>query len=103
MTSIEKKEYSETSDYHKIVQIVNQYQSKYEVDLNTICPKIASVEQLRDSLTKEIMFLYSKIADQSANDVKEEVIVLDYLITLRQLLFILAEDNIQTFHTKSKM
>lgn len=49
------------------------------------------------------MFLYSKISDQPANDVKEEVIVLDYLITLRQLLFILAEDNIQTFHTKSKM
>ncbi len=37
------------------------------------------------------------------SSVKEEVIVLDYLITFRQLLFILAEDNLQTFHTKAKM
>lgn len=34
---------------------------------------------------------------------KEKVIILDYLITLRQLVTLLSKDNLELFHTKSKI
>jgi hypothetical protein len=33
LSTIEKREYKDTSDFAKIVQIVNQYQNKYKKDL----------------------------------------------------------------------
>lgn len=39
LSSIEKKEYKDTSDFTKIVQIVNQYQAKYKKDLKLINKK----------------------------------------------------------------
>lgn len=103
LTPIERKEYMETSDYAKITQIINQYQSKYHDDLSGMNYKVVSLEELRELINHQIIFLYGRVESQNPGDVKEEVIVLDYLITLRQLLCILAEDNIQTFHGKSKM
>lgn len=54
-------------------------------------------------LNQQIIYLHSIINGQAGSDVKEEVIVLDYLVTLRQLLLILEEHDLQTFHSKSKM
>lgn len=38
-----------------------------------------------------------------ASEVKEEIIVLDYLITLRQLIGILNTNDLEGFHQKSKI
>ena len=37
------------------------------------------------------------------DEVKEEVIVLDYLVTLRQLISLLQNNGLEGFHSKSKM
>ena len=36
-------------------------------------------------------------------EVKDEVIVLDYLVTLRQLIALMQNNGLEGFHTKSKM
>lgn len=103
LSLIENKEYKETSDYMKIVQIVNQYQSKYNKDLQSIGKRQVTLQQLREVLNQQILFLHTVISGRVGSEVKEEVIVLDYLITLRQLLLILEENDLQSFHTKAKM
>ena len=103
LSSIEKKEYKDTSDFTKIVQIVNQYQNKYKKDLKSISKKNSTLEQLIQVLNQQVLFLHSVISGRGGSEVKEEVIVLDYLITLRQLLLILEENDLQVFHNKAKM
>lgn len=76
-------------DYQKIVQIVHQYQHKYIEDLKYIRPNFVSYESLRQTLTYQIMNLHKFVDSKNPTDVKEDVIVLDYLITLRQLIYLL--------------
>lgn len=103
-SKIEKKQYQDTTDYAKIVQIVGQYQTKYKKDLNKIYhDSVLNNEKLKSSLNQQIVFLHSLIDGCDGSEVKEEVIALDYLITLRQLLILLEENNIQNFHNRAKM
>lgn len=50
LSLVERKEYKDTSDATKIVQIVNQYQGKYKKDLKLINKKQCTIEQLRKEL-----------------------------------------------------
>lgn len=52
LSSIENLEYKGTSDYQKIVQIVNQYQTKYIKDLKNINRNFTSYDNLREMLSE---------------------------------------------------
>ena len=80
-----------------------QYQTKYSKDLGQIVKNFISYDDLKEELSKQILNLHELINGEVGCNVKEEVIVLDYLITLKQLLKIMEQDNLLVFHNKSKI
>ena len=59
---------------------------------------------IEDVLSSEIIDLYSKITSLTTFEGHdEEIILLDYLITTRQLLLINSKKDIEYFHKKSKI
>ena len=55
-------------------------------------------------LTSEIITLFEEIKEASEpENLLKEIVVLDYLITLKQLLELLKEGNMEEFHGKSKI
>lgn len=59
---------------------------------------------LKETLTKSIISIYDKVNDdEQVLQFQEEVIVLDYLVTLRQLLGLLQNNDLEGFHAKSKI
>ena len=108
------REYKQSQDYDKIAQIISQYQAKYQKDLNnTSDTELVSqnetqneqLESFQAELQSEIIKMYSFIKSniEDIDLVKEEVIVLDYLVTLRQLVTLLQNNSLEGFHHKSKM
>jgi predicted transcriptional regulator len=63
------------------------------------------LERFQSELQTEIIKMYSFIKShiEDMDMIKEEVIVLDYLVTLRQLITLLQNNGLEGFHTKSKM
>lgn len=49
------------------------------------------------------MYSFIKTHLEDMDVIKEEVIVLDYLVTLRQLVTLLQNNTLDGFHSKSKM
>ena len=49
------------------------------------------------------MYSFIRTNVEDIEMVKEEVIVLDYLVTLRQLVTLLQNNGLEGFHNKSKM
>ncbi len=59
---------------------------------------------MQSELTNEIIKMYSFIkSNDDVEVIKEEVIVLDYLVTLRQLISLLQNNGLEGFYNKSKM
>jgi hypothetical protein len=88
-------DYKQTNDFNKIVQIIDQYRVKYSKDLNTITKNNRSLTIIKDELTRIIIFFYNKVSQQdNISEWKEEVIVLDYLVTLRQLVGLLQNNDL---------
>jgi hypothetical protein len=55
-------------------------------------------------LTKNIIGLYERVENlHNVEECQEEVIVLDYLVTLRQLIGLLLSNDMEGFHNKSKI
>lgn len=83
-------DYRGTSDFAKIAQIVSQYKNKYSKDLAEIKSNHGSLTELKERLTGCILHIYGQI-EENCDLVaeKEKIIVLDYLVTLRQLVSLL--------------
>lgn len=80
------REYKKTQDYQKIKQIIDQYQKKYEKDIGELPKKWDGLSTLVAELSEYIKLLYEEIEVlENLTEGKEKVIILDYLITLRQL------------------
>lgn len=47
--------------------------------------------------------MFQDVKENDIESSKEKVIILDYLITLRQLSGLLAKEDIEIFHNKSKI
>ncbi len=89
------QDYRNSSDYVKISQIVDQYQVKYSKDLSHLKPIAKSLSFLKEQLTKNILLVYERVEDQpEIGEFKDEVIVLDYLVTLRQLIGLLQNNDL---------
>ena len=88
-------DYKLTNDFNKIVQIIDQYRVKYSKDLNTFSKNVKSFNTIKGELTRIILYFYEKVNKQSdISEWKEEVIVLDYLVTLRQLIGLLQNTDL---------
>ncbi len=88
-------DYKLTNDFNKIVQIIDQYRVKYSKDLNTFSKNVKSLNTTKEELTRIILYFYEKVNKQSdISEWKEEVIVLDYLVTLRQLIGLLQNNDL---------
>lgn len=88
-------DYKLTNDFNKIVQIIDQYRVKYSKDLNTLSKNLKSLNTIKEELTRIILYFYEKVNKQSdISEWKEEVIVLDYLVTLRQLIGLLQNNDL---------
>lgn len=107
------REYKQSPDYEKISQIIAQYHLKYEKDLSNtsshtdteLVNNCQQLERFQNELQSEIVKMYSFIKTnvEDIEMIKEEVIVLDYLVTLRQLVTLLQNNGLEGFHNKSKM
>ena len=95
-------EYKKTVDFQKICQIVDQYQKKYEKEINSY-GKWNGYEGFQNELAEQIKSMFYDVKENDIEGSKEKVIILDYLITLRQLLGLLAKEDVQLFHNKSKI
>ena len=96
-------EYRKTSDYQKICQIVEQYQKKYEKEIG-LDGNWEGYTDFQTELAEEIKQMFEDVKDATnLEERKEKVIILDYLITLRQLASLLSKDNLELFHNKSKI
>lgn len=88
-------DYKQTNDFNKIVQIIDQYRVKYSRDLTTTTKNNRSLNTIKDELTRIIIFFYNKVSQHdNIGEWKEEVIVLDYLVTLRQLVGLLQNNDL---------
>jgi len=97
-------DYKSTPDYHKISQIVDQYVTKYSKDLNNITQPVKPLGYFKEQLSKNIVAIYERVQGQEdISPLKDEVIVLDYLVTLRQLVGLLQSNDMEGFHVKSKI
>lgn len=98
------REYKKTQDYQKIRQIIDQYKKKYERDIGDLPQKWDGLSTMVVEVSEYIKLLYEEIQSlDELNEGKEKVIILDYLITLRQLGNLLEKDDIEIFHEKSKI
>ena len=97
-------DYKSTPDYHKISQIVDQYVAKYSKDLSNITQTVKPLGYFKEQLSKNIVAIYERVQGQEdITPLKDEVIVLDYLVTLRQLVGLLQSNDMEGFHVKSKI
>lgn len=63
-----------------------------------------ALNEIEDELTCEIINLYERTKNYNILEGKdEEVILLDYFITTKQLLLINSKNDIEYFHKKSKI
>lgn len=97
-------DYKPTPDYHKIAQIIEQYVAKYNKDLSSISSTLKPLIAFKEQLTKSILGIYERVqGEEEGGYWKDEVIVLDYLVTLRQLVGLLQSNDMEGFHNKSKI
>jgi hypothetical protein len=98
-------DFKASPEYAKIDQIVQQYLSKYKKDLPSFAEPTYPIATLKEQLTKNILTLFQavEVEAEDLEEWKEEVIVLDYLITLRQLIAIIQGNDLEGFHLKSKI
>ena len=93
-------------EFGKLYKICDQYEQKYQKSLPTqnlfVQYSQSSIDQL---LQTQIRTLYSYVIGYQTNpeQVREEVILLDYLITLKQLLSLDEKASLDDFHRKSKI
>lgn len=97
-------DYKNTPDYHKIAQIIEQYVAKYSKDFANVKKVSQPLTAFKDELTHTIVDMYERVqAQEASSHWKDEVIVLDYLVTLRQLVGLLQANDMEGFHCKSKI
>lgn len=103
LESMKASEYKKSSDFQKICQIVDQYHKKYEKEIGSDSLKWKGFDSFQSDLASQIKTMFSEVKETELESNKEKVIILDYLITLKQLAGLLAKDDIELFHSKSKI
>ena len=103
LTPEQAQDFRQSSEFTKIKQIIAQYFLKYRRELGEFRELLRPLPALKEQLTKSITTLYRGVEDCESNNWKEEVIVLDYLVTLRQLVGIMFNNDLEGFHIKSKI
>lgn len=96
------EEYKKTPDYKKICQIAGQYQEKYQKEIDSGA-RWEGFDVFENQISNEIKKMFQDIKCKDLEECQEKVIILDYLITLRQLSGLLAKNDIEMFHGKSKI
>lgn len=96
-------DYRKSNDYKKLCQIVSQYQEKYEKELGSIEAHWKGFDIFETELSTEIKKIFQDVKASDLEDCQQKVIILDYLITLRQLSNLLSKNDIEIFHGKSKI
>lgn len=96
-------DYKKSSDYKKLCQIVHQYQEKYEKELGSIEAHWKGFDIFETELSTEIKKIFQDVKALDLEQCQQKVIILDYLITLRQLCNLLSKNDIEVFHAKSKI
>jgi hypothetical protein len=97
------EEYRKSNDYKRICQIVAQYEVKYRRELPFSSPLWPGYDAFDSELSGEIRSMFEGIRTSTIEDSQQWVIVLDYLITLKQLSNLLGKNNYELFHEKSKI
>lgn len=54
-------DYKTSNDFNKIIQIIDQYRVKYSRDLNTTSKGTRSLNNIKEELTRIIVFFYEKV------------------------------------------
>ncbi len=58
------QDYRISPDFNKISQIIDQYEAKYSKDLSNLSQTVRTLPQIKDNLTKNILFIYGRVQDQ---------------------------------------
>ena len=103
LNSIQAQDFRQSAEFTKIKQIISQYFLKYRKDLGEYKEVARPLPALKEQLTRSISELYQGVEGGEGDAWKEEVIVLDYLVTLRQLVGIMFNNDLEGFHIKSKI
>jgi hypothetical protein len=96
-----EEEFRKSAEFKKITQIATQYEQKYRKDLQGVVPRWKGFPAFEGEMVAEIRRLFESIRGSKIEE--EKVIILDYLISLRQLSNLLAKNDIDLFHKKSKI
>lgn len=91
-------DYKKSNDYRKLCQIVSQYQEKYRKELGSIERLWKGFEVFETELSTEIKKIFEDVKASVLEESQQKVIILDYLITLRQLSNLLSKNSIEVFH-----
>lgn len=54
-------------------------------------------------IVSEIKSMYRQVQSENIEMIKNHVIILDYLVTLKQLVNLLQKNDVEIFHSKSKI
>lgn len=85
--------------------MVNQYLIKYEkiINIGDLIPYEQASAEIDGELATEIMRLYADVIVGNPASREDKIIILDYLITLKQLLTIDSNKDLEYFHQKSQI
>ena len=91
------REYKETSDFKKILKISKEYKDRYRVELaenwNSYFDKRFTVDET-GALMRKLLLAFEKdeaVIERDVEKYSKDVIILDYLITAKHLLDMLAD------------
>ena len=104
------REYKETSDFKKILKISKEYKDRYRVELadnwNSYFDKKFTLDETA-VLMRKLLLAFENDEGAIEKDIEKyskDVIILDYLITAKHLLEMLADgENYDKFSRKSKI
>lgn len=107
--AVEKfREYRNTTDFKKFLAVASQYEAKYKEELHIYTR--ADWKENYDNILEEIRMciegVYMTLQGIDPDDApscKDEIILVDYLITTYQLIQLVARGDIKEFSKKSKI
>jgi hypothetical protein len=98
--------YRRTREFERIEQVIDQYALKYAQVVNgeSAVAYEDALAGIDGELAAEIGKLYREVLGQADGEGRDErIVLLDYLITMKQLLLINASKDIEYFHNKSQI
>jgi hypothetical protein len=96
-------EFRASAEYRQVIHVVSQYEQSYCKELNGVCPEWPGFVEFDRELTAEIKKLFENTKNSKLELVTQKVIILDYLVSLKQLSKLLGKNGVTAFHEKSKI